>query len=313
MDGPKFGRFNVTTTPYKIVNNQEIALYVIIPKDVYTGKRPVLVHFHGGFLIAGEANYPDWTAKWSLDYTILHSAIRISANYRLLPESNGLDILSDVQDLLTWVETDLPAYLKTIGSDITPDYEKVAVYGESAGGYLAIQAGLKRPDLIKAVIAAYPMTYLERPWYAVASTDKSPLGAPQLPRAVLDQHIASLEPGAIFTGMFPPARMELALPVLQHGLFPQILGTDESLYPAKILEKMKGDEKVPFLFLMHGTEDTAVPCEHSVDFVRAWGEKFGNGSVLGKFESGEHGFDATATIETPWLKEGLEAVSQALK
>ena len=311
MEDPKFAKFNVTTTHYKIVNNQEIPLYVIIPKGVHTGKRPILVHFHGGYLIAGHALYPDWTAQWSLDYATLHSAIRISANYRLLPESKGLDILSDVRDLFTWIENDLPAYLKRIGSDITPDYDRVASYGESAGGYLAIQSGLMRSDLVKAVIAAYPMTYLDSPWYSVASTDKSPFGAPQIPREPLDQHIASIESGKIATGSFPPERMQLALPVLQNGLFPQIMGTDESLYPAKVVEKRKEGEKAPFLFVLHGTEDTAVPCEHSVDFVKLWENKLGQGSVIGKFESGDHGHDGTATLETPWMKDGLAEFSKA--
>ncbi|KAG4428943.1 hypothetical protein IFR05_015576 [Cadophora sp. M221] len=311
MEDPKFANFNITTTPYKIVNEQEISLYIAIPKGVHTGKRPVLIHFHGGYLVGGHAIYPDWAAPWSLDYATLHSAIRISPNYRLLPESNGLDILSDIRDLWTWVENDLPAYLKRIGSDITPDYERVATYGESAGGYLAIQSGLMRRDLIKAVVAAYPMTYLDRSWYSVASTDKSPFGAPQIPRAVLDQHLAAMEPGKIVTGKFPPARMDIALPIVQGGLFPQIMGTDESFYPGRTVEKMKGNEKVPFLFLMHGTEDTAVPCEHSVDFVKVWEEKFGKGSVVGKFESGEHGFDGTATLETPWMKDALVRVTKA--
>ena len=80
MDDPKFLTFNITTTPYKTVNDQEMSLYIIIHKGVHNGKRPILVHFHGGFLITGHAIYPDWTTQWSLDYATLHSAIRISAN-----------------------------------------------------------------------------------------------------------------------------------------------------------------------------------------------------------------------------------------
>ncbi len=311
MDDPKFSKFNVTTTSYKIVNDQEIPLYVFIPKGVHTGKRPILVHFHGGFFISGHALYPDWSAQWSLDYVTFNSAIRISANYRLLPESDGFEILSDVRDLWKWVENDLPSYLKRIGSDITPDYEKITVYGESAGGYLAIQSGLIRPDLVKAVIAAYPVTYLDSPWYNVASLNKSPMGAPQLPKVILDNHLASLKSGQIVTGTFPPARMDLALVTLQHGLFSKFTGVDESFYPGKIVEKMKGDEKVPFLFLLHGKEDSAVPCDESVEFVKAWGNKFGGEKVIGKFETGDHGFDVETTLETPWLKDGLAGVSKA--
>lgn len=311
MEDPKFAQFKVTTTPYKVVNGQEIPLWVIIPKDVHTGKRPILVHLHGGFLMAGHAMYPEWAAQWALDYGTLNSAIRISANYRLMPESNGLDILSDIRDLWAWVENELPSHLKAVGSDITPDYNHVAVYGESAGGYLAIQSGLMRPDLIKAVIGAYPMTYLDSPWYAEASTTKSPFGAPQMPRELIDNHISSITPGQIFTGAFPPARMDIALPTLQHGLFPQIMGTDDSLYPAKVLETFKGDEKVPFLYIFHGKDDTAVPCSHSVKLFEAWKAKFGDESVVAKFESGEHGFDGEASLETPWMKDGLVGVTKA--
>lgn len=310
MDDPKFSQFSGSTTHYKIVNDQEIELYVIIPKGVYTGKRPVLVQFHGGYLITGHALYPEWAAQWSLDYATLHSAIRISANYRLAPDSNGLEILSDVQDVFKWIENDLQGYLKRIGSDITPDLEHVITYGESAGGYLAIQSGLLRPDLVKAVIAAYPMTYLDSPWYTVASV-KSPFGVPQLPSGILDDYRASLTPGKIVTGAFPPERMPLCFSILQHGRFPEVLGTDDALYPAKVLAKFNGNEKVPFLFVFHGKEDTAVPVGDTEKFLAAWKEKFGDESAIGKFEAGDHGFDSTATLETPWMKEGLARVTKA--
>ncbi|CZT09877.1 uncharacterized protein RAG0_14484 [Rhynchosporium agropyri] len=231
MDDPRFENFNVTKTPYKIINDQEISLYVTIPKEIHTEKCPVMVHFHGGFL------------------------------------SNGLKILSDVQDSLNTGRERSSSIAKATGSEILPDYEKVAVYGENAGGYLAIQAGLTRPDLVKAIISAYPMTYLDRPWYAEASIDKSPLA--------------------------------------------HLNYQNESLYPARIVEKMKENQKVPFLLLMHGKEDWVVPCEHTVYFGKAWENKFGNGTVVTKFESGEHGFDANATLETPWRKDGLEDVTKA--
>jgi acetyl esterase/lipase len=312
MDSEKYSQFNITTTPYKVVNNQEIPLYVLLPKGVHTGKRPVLVHLHGGFLFAGDALYPDWSTQWSRDYSLHHSAIRISANYRLAPESNGLEILSDIRDLWTWIQNDLSEYLKRIGSDITPDFDKVMVYGESAGGYLAIQSGLMRPDLLKAVIASYPMTYIDSPWYAVASEDRHPFGIPQISKEeVLDKYIAGIEKGKIVTSSDPYARLPLAIVTLQNGLFPEILGKEDEIYPARVLEKMTGKEKIPFLFVMHGTEDTAVPCEESKKFVSAWEGKFGKGSVLGKFESGEHGFDGSASLETPWMKEGLAGVTKA--
>jgi len=98
---------------------------------------------------------------------------------------------------------------------------------------------------------------------------------------------------------------------LQHGQFPAIMGTDESLLPAKVVDRMRGDEPVPFLYVMHGTEDSAVPCTDSVKFVAAWKAKFGDASAVAKFEKGDHGFDGEASLETPWMKEALVKVTQA--
>lgn len=311
MDSPKYSAFNVSTTTYKIVNGQDIDLSVLIPKTVHTGTRPIIAHFHGGFLITGHALYPDWTQQWSLSYTLLHSAILVMPNYRLFPESTGLEILSDVRDFWTWVKEELPGYLKRVGSDITPDFGKVLSYGDSAGGYLAIQSGLIRPDFVKAVVAAYPMTYIDSPWYTVASTGKNPNGAPEIPKEVFEQHVKDTPEGKIVSGAFPPERMQLTLSILQSGGF-KGLGDDDRLFPGRVLEKMDWGEKVPFLFAFHGTKDRAVPCEETRKFVGRWEEKFGVGSVVGVFREGEdHGFDVETKLDDAWLQEGLVPVTKA--
>jgi len=305
--------FNIHTTPYKIINEQPIPLHVLLPKSVSSGHLPVLLHFHGGFFFTGSALYPEWSAQWNLSYILQHNAIRISANYRLLPESTGVEILSDVRSVLSWVEHDLEPYLRSVGSPITPDLTKLAVYGESAGGYMAIQAALQRPDLIKAVIGAYPVTYLDSPWYTAASTTKSPFGAPQVPQIVLDNYLSSMksEPGKIVTEAIPMARMDIAFACLQGGRFDELFGNEEELFLAKVVEKMSGKEKLPYLFVLHGKQDSAVPCEHSERFVELWSSKFGGHRVKGAFEDGEHGFDSEATLDTEWLKNGLLGVTKA--
>ncbi|TVY89911.1 Methylphloroacetophenone synthase, partial [Lachnellula willkommii] len=189
MDDPKYSKFNVSTTVYKTVNGQDIDLAVMIPKTAHPGPRPILVRFHGGFLVCGHALHAEWFATWALDYALLHSAIIVSPNYRLFPESSGLEILSDIRDFWAWIQNDLPAYLKNVGSEVTPDFSKVLAFGESAGGYLAIMSGLTQPDLVSAVVAAYPVTYLDSDWYRVASTTKAPMGAPQVPVSVFEEHV----------------------------------------------------------------------------------------------------------------------------
>lgn len=310
MDAEIYSPFTVTSTPYKTINSQPIPLYVLLPKTLPSDPAPVIIHIHGGFLFAGNALYPDWSTSWSRRFNLESNAIRISANYRLAPEATGLEILSDIRDLLTWVETSLATYLKSLGSYVTPDLGKVLAYGESAGGYLAIQAGLMRGDLVKAVIACYPMTYIDSPWYAEAG-DKHPFGIPAVNREeVLDKYLSTMDRGKIVTESDPYARLPLAIAALQHGLFPKILGKEDEIYPARLLEQMSVKEKVPFLFTMHGTEDSAVPVEETRKFTQAWEEKFGKGSVIAKFEKGEHGFDGQVEYEASWLQEGLKAVTK---
>jgi acetyl esterase/lipase len=312
-DSPRFSQFTIHSTPYKTINEQPIPLHVLLPKSpkITSGPRPILVHFHGGFLFSGDALYPDWAAKWALQYAEFHSAIHIRANYRLLPEATGLEILSDVRDLFSWIETKLAGYLKSIGSRYEPDLGKLMVYGESAGGYLSIQAGLMRPDLVNAVIAAYPMTDLDNPWYAEKGTHKAPFEMPQFPVAVLDSHLSAIMPGKIVTGEFPPARMEVAICTLQQGRLLEFLGKDEKMFPLKVIEKMNGDEKIPFLFVLQGKEDNAVLATEAEKFVGAWEGKFGKRGIVAIFEPGPHGFDTELEMDEPCLQEGLAGVTKS--
>jgi len=312
MDSPKFSQFSVTKTPYKTINNTQIPLWVLIPKILSNSKAkaPIFVHFHGGFLISGTALYPDWSSQYVLDYQLQSNAIRISPNYRLLPESTGAEILSDLTSVWKWIAEDLPGYLKSIGSEITPDYNHVMVFGESAGGYLALQSALLNRGLIKAVVAAYPMIYLDSAWYSLPSDTKSPFGTPQLPKQILDEHIKHIEKGTTVTegGM---ERMSLAISAVQGGRFKELLGEEESIYLDRVLNTVGEGEKVPFLFALHGKGDSAVPVEETEKWVGEWKAKFGEQSASLAVEEGDHGFDHDVKLETEWVKRGLEGVTKA--
>jgi acetyl esterase/lipase len=307
---PKFSNFTITTTPYKIVNGQEIPVHVFTPKTIKPGKAPLLARFHGGFLITGAALFPDFTAQWALDYAFQKSAIWIAPDYRLLPESNGLDILEDLNDFWTWVREELPGYLKSIGSAAEPDYEHVMAYGESAGGWLALQTALTQ-KMVKAVIAAFPMVDIDSPWYSEEIEGKSPFEAPKVPKEVLDKHMADMPEGKITVTAFPPDRVPLALVAIQRGIFTDLFGRDERLYPLRVLEKIAGEASVPFLFTYHGTDDRAVPYVGTQLFARNWEEKFGKKSIKATFKPGDHGVGDQDGLEEPWLEEGLEGITKA--
>lgn len=46
-----FPGFKVTTVPYKEVHGNEILIGVMVPEKLAAGKRPIIVRFHGGFLV----------------------------------------------------------------------------------------------------------------------------------------------------------------------------------------------------------------------------------------------------------------------
>jgi dipeptidyl aminopeptidase/acylaminoacyl peptidase len=51
MNSPKYANFDIAEVSYKIIDGQEIQLYVLTPKNASTGKHPVVAEFHGGWLV----------------------------------------------------------------------------------------------------------------------------------------------------------------------------------------------------------------------------------------------------------------------
>ena len=47
----RFDDWNIHTTTYKEVGDHGIEVNVIIPKDIKPGSHPLIVRFHGGFLV----------------------------------------------------------------------------------------------------------------------------------------------------------------------------------------------------------------------------------------------------------------------
>lgn len=69
---------------------------------------------------------------------MLHSAILVCPNHRLLPESSGLDILDDLADFWGWVGDGLQAFVaKSVGLDLQVDLTRMIAMGESAGTLLS--------------------------------------------------------------------------------------------------------------------------------------------------------------------------------
>ena len=140
------------------------------------------------------------------------------------------------------------------------DPSKLLDVGESAGGYLSIQSGISRPDLVEAVTATYPMLGMD-PGIYTRPGRKPILGAPELPVSVVEEHVANMprDMDGISKPMSdddPPTMFSLRTAAVQHGLIPEFLGDNEKMLPMQRV--LKGPFK-PVLFIAHGEDDTAVP------------------------------------------------------
>ncbi|OLL22647.1 Carboxylesterase 1 [Neolecta irregularis DAH-3] len=118
------------TFVYKTVDGLDIHLDVYAPKVEPQTPRPVVLFFHGGFLIFGSRDslFPSWFMKDVLS----KGSVFVSADYRLLPEVDGFDVLQDAQDAVAWIRTSLNLKLSELGIE-SVDPENLVISGASAG------------------------------------------------------------------------------------------------------------------------------------------------------------------------------------
>jgi len=144
---------------------------------------PMVIWFHGGGLLQGnKENLPPHFRRlpehgFARDE---HVAV-ISPNYRLAPQVPILDILSDITALMDFVKGRLNDKLKKMGKgDHVVDVNRICLSGGSAGGYLAMIAGMgvaprasdesvggyRGEKGVKCIAPFYPITDLEDPFWA---------------------------------------------------------------------------------------------------------------------------------------------------
>lgn len=129
---------------YKRVKGHGIEATVFCP--AHQEKLPVVIYFHGGGFMFGNRNEMDENLKEQL---LNNGFAVISADYRLAPESQLNEILTDAKDIIRWVK-------RNGKKKFNLDAKKIAVMGSSAGGYVALSTGFSqkyKPDAIVAISA----------------------------------------------------------------------------------------------------------------------------------------------------------------
>jgi acetyl esterase/lipase len=211
-------------------------------------RKPVIVHIHGGALISGRKGQPKWL-------TPNGGHVLISIDYRLAPETKLPAIVEDVQDAFRWIHQEGPQQLN-INAD------KLAVAGESAGGYLTLMAGFCVKPRPRALVAISGYGRI----VSAHNTHPDPFYLEQ-PRVSKEDAYASV--GAECLTEPPPGshRDKFVLYCQQNGIWPkEVTGHDPATEP-KWFKHYCPVENVssqyPPTFLVHGTADTDVPYEES--------------------------------------------------
>ncbi|MFD9537879.1 alpha/beta hydrolase [Streptomyces sp. NPDC060010] len=210
------------------------------------GPLPVTLYFHGGGWVFGDLDTQDHIARTVAGRS---GTIVISVDYRLAPEHRFPAAIDDAYAVLTWVADN--------AARLGGDGERIAVFGESAGGNLAAtlaQESLRRGGpRITVQVLAYP---------AVDRFDDSPsmyeyTTGPILSRSYLEwfwgTYLSSPDQGA--DPRVSPARSrELA------GLPPAVIATAEhdplrdqgDLYARKLAEAGVAVQHFPVDGAVHG-------------------------------------------------------------
>ncbi|KAK2048032.1 alpha/beta-hydrolase [Colletotrichum somersetense] len=339
----RFAPFTCIDFPYRIIDGVPLEATIMIPSSIPIPatnpdkKYPVMVYWHGGGFVVGHRLYEPWFTQWLLDLALANEAIIITADYRLLPEANGSDVISDVAHLWRWLQRDLPRHVER---DNLPrlDIGNILCCGESSGGFISVYCGLHldamlapQPDSgdedsdgdtqsgpvegvkIRAVISiAAPLDDTD-PVYKVPRPRVFMGTRPPPPRQALAKirgYLKNITPGSIRTGSEPTADMwELFLCLAQQNYMPRLFGLrgGQDGRPAVegFMETLgKGDKTMAPVWVVHGGDDTMVPSSCSSSFVRRLQGVQPEVPVHLSICPGEHLFYVNVDMDAGWVQEG---------
>ncbi|KLO14286.1 alpha/beta-hydrolase [Schizopora paradoxa] len=358
-DDTKLSPFSISTHTYKVTDGHEILADVLIPKKLlelgsdseeWKKGRPVMVRFHGGWLVGGHRGFPTYIPLWLYSSGYHNNAIIVAPDYRLLPEATVVELLDDLDDFWKWLGTEFPSVVReqsriASGSDkeLEVDLDRVVVQGESAGGYCAVQVALshfKPPTSgtpqntphIRALVAIYPMLDFRASHWSEAY-EKHIMGNPQYPESIIDDHLKAIKASAtkpvLSAAPLGPGAPRNSLPYayIQHGRFLELLGPERDPSPGNRIihaeDRILDGAKLPPALFVQGTEDSGVPVGGTDNFISLLREHDAIVRPEGLTDSkdwdslmyarvpGEHGFDSNiGPNDTAWAKDGLDFIEK---
>jgi acetyl esterase/lipase len=243
------------TYTYKTVKDCTIQADVYrLPGDEV---RSVILWIHGGALIFGNRSS---VRQHQLQRYLQAGYVVVSVDYRLAPETKLPEIIEDLRDAHRWVREKGPELFR-----IDPD--RVALVGDSAGGYLTLMGGFCLKPRPKALVSFYGYgditgNWTSRPNPHYLTWDR-----------VEKEEAYKVVGGKVLSGspIFP--RVTFYNYCRQNGLWPkEVAAVDPDTEPEK-LERFCPvryvTKEYPPTLLLHGDKDTDVPFEESMRMAAA--------------------------------------------
>jgi len=266
------------TYTYKTIKKHEIKADVHLVGD--GASRPVIVWIHGGCLIMGHrGDIPAWQLR---RYTDAGYAV-VSIDYRLAPETKLPAIIDDLQDAFHWV--------RERGAELfQADPRRVVAIGHSAGGYLALMAGVICDPRPAALVSFYGFGDIVGDWCSRPDPTycQQPIIARQKAQRAIGREVISGTPG-------PHNRGEFYVHLRQQGLWPlEVSGHDPETEPGFFdlyCPVRNVDREYPPTLLLHGDCDTDVPHAQSAMMAAALAGATVDHELV-TIPGGQHGFDA---------------------
>lgn len=222
--------------------------------DTARARYPVVVHVHGGAFMVGDKR--DMQLKPELAALARGYAV-VSINYRMSGEALFPALVHDTKAAIRWVR----AHAETYAFD--PD--AIAIWGGSAGGYLALMAGVsdgiaelddpslgnpKQSSAVQAVVA----------WFPPANF------------LLMDEQLAASgfaqTPETAHSGPRSPESLILGQPITEIPELVRVANPETYIRPG-----------LPPVFIQHGTADTTVPYQQSLTFACRLAEVVGRERV----------------------------------
>ncbi|MEN2739973.1 alpha/beta hydrolase [Microbacterium sp. X-17] len=228
---------------------RELHLDVYVPSDAEAAV-PCVVWIHGGaWLFGGKEFMPDNWDDALLFQTAINAGLAVAAiDYRHSREASFPAQLHDAKAAVR--------YLRKFASELGIDPERIAVWGDSAGGHLAaLLATVRAPELegVEGVVGPSSAVSAAVSFYGVADVDTMPSFLETMPQEWIDELRRA-------GGDAPPEPIDVLLA--------------ETPFPRETARRLVSpvhhvDSNTPPFLLVHGVEDGLVPISQSEEFVTA--------------------------------------------